>query len=336
MMILYKRDSLIYFEDGNLKFYVSQNDIDIGISPTGSNIADITIRRINRIIKRTRSVSEILDFKGFVYGTTVEDLVFGIFHGQDVNNQDQTTDEIIARFNKVSHGTTLASSGSINDKTITLTDPTGAAAGKYIILFHPESERFTPFFQVGAAAGNVITLDSRLDFDYPAGTFIDLADTNMAVDGSVTAQTFGIRGIGAPPGVDIEFDQTRIIMSCLCETAVDLAKFADLDPLTHGIEFRMRDGRYHNSFNVKTNREIDAIFGTDWKPYEAINPVQGQDGFTARVTYSGLDKMGVAKRMRIGEDFEATVQDDLLTIQSAGRQITLLEIFTQGHITQRP
>lgn len=335
-MKLYKRDSLIYFEQGTEKFFVPQQNIDISISPTGSNITDITLRRINGLKKVTIEASEIVDFKGISYGATVEDVVFGIFHGQDVNNQDQTTDDIIARFNKVSHGTTLASAGSINDKTITLTDATGAVAGKYIVLFYPNSERFTPFFQVGAAAGNVITLDSRLDFAYPAGTFVDLADTNMAVDGSVTAQTFGLRGIGAPPGVDIEFDMTRIIMSCLCETPVDLAKFGDLDALTHGIEFRMRDGRYHNSFNVKSNRQIDAIFGTDWKPYEAINPVQGQDGFTARLTFAGLDKIGVAKRMRLGEDYEATVQDDLATIQSAGRQITSLEMYAEGHITEEP
>ena len=336
MMILYKRDSLIYFEQGNEKFFVNQQNIDISISPTGSEIADITLRRINGLKKVTIEASEIVGFKGDAYGNTVDDVVFGVFHGQDVNNQDQTTDDIIARFNKVSHGTTLASSGSINDKTITLTDPTGAAAGKYIILFHPESERFTPFFQVGAAAGSVITLDSRLDFDYPAGTFVDLADTNMAVDGSSTAQTFGLRGIGAPPGVDIEFDMTRIVISCLCEQAVDLSKFADLDALTHGMEFRMRDGRYHNSFNVKSNRQIDAIFGTDWKAYQAINPVQGQDGFTARVTFAGMDKIGVSKRMRLGEDYEVTVQDDLLSVQSGDRQITLLEVFAEGHITEQP
>lgn len=89
MMKLYRSDSLIKFEDGNLKFSVSQNDIDISESPTGSNIADITLRRINGIVKRTRQVSEILDFTGNVYGTTVDDVIFAIFNWQEVNILDQ-------------------------------------------------------------------------------------------------------------------------------------------------------------------------------------------------------------------------------------------------------
>ena len=55
--------------------------------------------------------------------------------------------------------------------------------------------------------------------------------------------------------------------------------------------------------------------------------------FTARLTFAGMDKIGVAKRLPIGDDYEVTVQDDLLAAQS-GRQILLLEIISEGHVTE--
>lgn len=88
-MKLYRSDSLIKFEDGDLKFSVSQNDIDISESPTGSNIADLTLRRINGIVKITKAVSEILDYTDNIYGTTVDDVIFAIFNWQEVNILDE-------------------------------------------------------------------------------------------------------------------------------------------------------------------------------------------------------------------------------------------------------
>ena len=46
-----------------------------------------------------------------------------------------------------------------------------------------------------------------------------------------------------------------------------------------------------------------------------------------------MDKIGVAKELPIGTDFESIVQDNLLVAQS-GRQITLLEIIAEGHIVE--
>ena len=325
-MKLFKRDSLIYFEDGGLKFYVSQNNIDISESPTGSNIADITLRRINGIVKKTKAVSEILNFRDVVYGTTVEDLVFAIFDGQDVNEQDQTTDIVIAKFNQVQESTTLSANAAIDDQTITLTSATGTADGKYIILFHPASERFTTFTQIGAAAGSVITLDSPLDFDYPSGTFVDITDTNLGVNGSITTQVFGLRGTGAPPGVDIAFDLIRIIFNCVTASAVDLSKFADIATgITNGLVLRTRNNRHHNIFNVKTNADLAGIL-YDFQVYDAQNLQQGQHGFVARMTFK---RMGVAIRLPIGDDAEFLIQDNLSSI-------TRLEITAEGHITEEP
>lgn len=337
-MILYKKDNLLCYEDiGGTNRIRCVSDSYAEFDDVGNNQIIVSLcryqgREHKNFFRKTFVSSDIKDRLGISYGTTFHDVIFGFNKGVDTNAQDQTTDDIIVKFNKIANSTTLSSAGSIDDRTITLTSVTGEAAGKYIILFDPLGKRFTPFHQVGPAVGNVISLDGPLDFDYPSGTFVDLSDTNMAVDGSSTPQIFGIRGTGAPPGVDIDFDMTRIMFSCLTATAVDLSKFGDLDVLTNGLQLRQRNNRYKNSFNVKTNREIDAIFGLDFKPYSATNPVQGQHGFTARLTYAGMHKIGVSKRLPIGTDFESIVQDNLLAAQSGGRQITLLEVYAEGHI----
>lgn len=333
-MILYKKDELIYIEDvsaGITGKWISKYDFNYDkISSTEIRIVAWAYdgNDYKNFIRKIYLASEIKDRKGAQYGTTPEKVIFGIYKGNDVNTQDQTTDEVIIKFNQVTHSPKLAVAGSINDRTLTLTSAAGEGDGKYIILFHPESERFTTFTQIGAAVENVITIDGPLDFAYPVSTFVDLANTNLSVDGSSTPQVFGLRGIGAPPGVDIDFDMTRIMISCLTATAVDLSKFADISGgLTNGLVFRSRNERHHNAFNIKTNRDMDAIFGTDWIPYDAQNSNQGQHGFTARLTYAGRDKLGVAKRLKIGTDFQTIVQDPL-------QSITLLEIYAEGHITE--
>lgn len=244
----------------------------------------------------------------------------------DVNLQDQVTRPIIVKFNQVSNSTTLAALAVKGAYTINVTSTTGFTDGKYIILFDPASENFSFYIQVGAVAGQIVTLDTPVDFAYPAGTFVDTAITNMAVDGSSSVQTFGLRGTGSPPGVDISVDITRIIITCLATSPVSLALFANITALTRGLVLRKRDGEVQNIFNVKSNGEIAGIM-YDWTPYLATNPQQGIDGFVARLTFAGANKVGVAIRLPIGRDLEILVQDALQTI-------TLLEIVAEGHIVE--
>jgi hypothetical protein len=242
-----------------------------------------------------------------------------------VTKQDQHTPVMIAKFNQVQASTTLTVQAVIDAYTITVASGTGLVNGRYIILFHPASERYS-VFTVVSFAGLVVTLDTPIDFAYPVGTFVDIAITNMNVNGSGTPEFFGLRGTGAPPGIDISVDITRILFHCLTDTAVDLSKFADLTKLTRGLVMRARNGDKRNIFNVKSNGEIAGIM-LDWIPYAKTNPVQGVDGFTARLTFNGDDKMGVTQRLPIGEDLEVIIQDDLT-------DIVLLEIVAEGHIVQ--
>ena len=66
---------------------------------------------------------------------------------------------------------------------------------------------------------------------------------------------------------------------------------------------------------AKTNYDL-AKFAYDWKPYQSINPAQGQDGFNWRFSLGGLDKHDAVSRVEGGDigTLEWIVQDDLTQI----------------------
>lgn len=243
--------------------------------------------------------------------------------GVPVNLQDQTTRPLIIKFNQVTNSTTLSVAAVMSEYEITVASTTGFVAGKYIILFDLVSKNFSFYTQVGAPVGNVITLDSPIDFAYPIGTNADVANTDMAVDGSGTPEIFGLRGLGAPPGVDIVVDITKIIIQCETATATTLPEFGDLTKLARGLLLRRRDGTTENIFNVKSNNEISGIM--EFEPVVTATPGQGIDGFRAELTFAGQGNVGVAIRLPVGEDLESLVQD-LLT------GLTLLGMTAEGHI----
>ncbi|MEJ2043710.1 MAG: hypothetical protein P8X74_03560 [Reinekea sp.] len=246
--------------------------------------------------------------------------------GVPVNIQDQTTKPVILNFNNVTNSTTLKADATKGAKTIDLASTTGSADGKYIIIFDPSSLNFSFYTQIGAAAVDTITLDSPLDFDYPAGSYVDLANIDMSVNGDVTPVTFGLRGAGSPPGVDLSVHITGINFFCIAATAVDLTKFADIAALTKGLILRKRDGTFQNIVNIKNNAMISA-FSERFTITQATNPVQGEDGFYGSARFAGQDNLGVAINLNIGEDLEFIVQDDLTGI-------TYLSISATGHVTQ--
>ena len=242
-----------------------------------------------------------------------------------VNIQDQHTDAIIFKFNKIDASTTIAANALIDTRRIKLTSMDSVSVGDYLIAFNPDSLRFYKG-NVLSISVDTVTMDSPLDWTMPAGTFIDITQTNLAVIGGPgdSTKVFGLRGVSPSP-VGESVDITRIIFSCQTVDAVDLSKFGDIEGgLTNGIVLRVRNDRYYNIFNVKTNAELAGIL-YDWQPQLATNPSQGQDGFIARLTFGGQNKVGVTIRLDPGEDLELLVQDDLSSI-------TLLEIIAEGHI----
>ena len=228
---------------------------------------------------------------------------------------------VIAKFNEVSNSTMVATLAVVGSYTLEVDDATGASTGSYIIIFNPTLNKFSTFEAVSVST-NTLTLDAQMDIAYPVGSFVDIAITDMSVNGSVTPRVFGLRGIGTPTGIQSTFVLTRIIFSCITASPVTLLKFADIAKLTRGLLLRTRNGIFSNIFNVKDNSEIAGIM-FDFEVSQAINPQQGIDGFVSRLTFSGESKIGAGLELPLGEDVEIIVQDSLLAI-------TKLEVIAEG------
>jgi hypothetical protein len=220
--------------------------------------------------------------------------------------EDETTPPVIAFFTQSKALTSLANPASIGDTDVEVVSATGLVVGQHFTIFNIDSQRFY-FSKILVIASTTISLDTPLDFAFPAGSFVDAGIEDMSVDGSSTTQIFALRGGGQ--GIEIEFDCTRIIIQCKTATAGTLAEFGDLAALVKGLVFRRIDGEFKNIFNVKTNGDI-ANIAFDFEFFTAAG--QGQDGFAARLTFAGQNKMGTTLRIGPGEDLQMLVQDNLV------------------------
>ena len=244
----------------------------------------------------------------------------------DVNLQDQITPPIIARFYRLVGGSVLVSEAVQDSYSIEVADATDADVNTYIIMYSTVTDKFY-LGRVLSKVGNILTLDSPIDNDFPIGAVVGFGDSNMAVDGSYSRVIFGLRGPAVENPLNLTFDITRIIFSCTTSGSCDLSTFADIaGGLTKGLVLRERNGSYNNIFNVKTNADLAGIM-YDMNILQSTNPNQGQDGFVGRLTFAGQNKLGVAIRLEEGDDLEFLVQDDL-------SGITNLEVRAEGHIVE--
>lgn len=234
-----------------------------------------------------------------------------------------TTAPVIGKFNLVQGSSLLATPTGVGDSTLTVLDGTAFNIGTYVVMYCTTIDRYYVGY-VLSKSNNVLTVDTPLDAVYPIGSLVGAGRTNMNIDGSTTSKIFGIRGPAVENPLNLVFDITRIIFQCQTSSAVDLSKFGDLTALSRGLILRRRNGDYNNIFNVKTNGDIAGIC-FDWYPYASTNPTQGQDGFSAGLSFGGLDRMGTILRLREGEDLEFIIQDNLTGL-------SLLEVIAEGHI----
>lgn len=246
----------------------------------------------------------------------------GALASNDVSIQDQSTPLIIASMSKEEAATTLAIEGSIDDLILNVTDATGFTVGGYLSVFSVPDNRFYLASIVDIVV-NAVEVDTPLDFAYPAGSFVTSGTRNMNVDGSTVPVIFGLRN--TEEAVGSSFDITRIIISCLATSTIDLSMFGNIaGGITRGIVFRKVDGVFRNVFNAKTNAALkNLMYDFD------IQAAQGaqQDGFNGRLTFAGQNKMGVVIRIKPGEDVQMIIQDNLLTLQG-------LSVICEGHIVE--
>ena len=241
--------------------------------------------------------------------------------GLDVNVQDQHTRALDLLFIQAAGVPTTLSVESVPDtRTVTLTSTTGFVAGIYVGVFSLGAD-FYLGQQLGAPAGNVITLDTPMDKVYPVGSLVLPFTFDMNVDGSSVRKIFQVGSAGS--GIDL--DITRIVGHIQAGAAMDDSLFGNLAALVNGCVLRRADGSYQNLWNVKTNGDLGLLSGVDFE-YTDSAPA-GSFGARFRIGYGGQDKHGVTLRLLAGETLEFIIQDNLTGLEA-------FHMMAQGHVVE--
>lgn len=260
--------------------------------------------------------------------TELKEIIFDVYNsvtsGFDVNIQDQTTRPLDIFFTKDTGATDFLSvAASFDDTSITLVDDTDFNVGDYIGIF-AAGDKFYFGTILTLPGGNVLTLDTPIDSPFPIGSFIAATSREMNVDGSISAQTFVIRGAGV--GSTLKLDITRLIFQIITTDSPTFEEFGDIaDGLDNGCVLRRNNGEVENIFNVKTNGELSNLM-YDLTFMDASNP-SGVNGIAGRMTFAGQTKHGVALRLETGDTIDFIIQDDLSGLLT-------FRIIAQGHVVE--
>jgi hypothetical protein len=266
------------------------------------------------------NLADIQNENGDVY--TLDDFVFfyerntGQKSGTvDISIQDSTSPLIVIRASELKSETTLTALAVIDANTFTVADATGVIIDDQFTVFSTVDQRYSIFDIIGVL-GNVITVDSPIDFAYKIGSFVQIGNHNLAVDGSVTPRIFGVRNTTAND-LDLSLDFTRMIFSMELTSSGDYDEFGNITALDNGLVCRFKDGEIRNIFNAKNNRELDNLmYDLKFIPASGGAP----DGLSGRFTFA---KLGSVIRIAPFEDLQFIVQDDL-------SGLTTFEIICQG------
>jgi len=226
--------------------------------------------------------------------------------------QDQTTGVLDLPFLQAGNSITLAANTVVDSNNITLTAghglTTATNAGDVIEIADDTNGSFFIQVEIVTVTGDVVLLDSPVNRIYTTGgSSISHSIKAMNVNGSVTPQIFTIAPLSNQSG-----DMVRIICEMRDNAAMDFETFGGGAALTNGLVVRVDngDGTFRHLYNFKSNGDI-IVQGFDHDFAENIGG--GTRGFTARITWAGQPKHGVAIRLdgSLGEELQMVVQDDL-------------------------
>jgi len=331
----------IYKRDYDLFDLVIYKDNDTGVR------SEERIINITKVYEENKAADIVLDF-GFTKTTTKEQnrdvtnrlkvierkLVGGAAMPLDVNivGQDiivRTEDErnkikpiAISKMSKLEYEDNTVASAAENTYTVTLEAGSigNFSVGNFVTVFSIADNRFYQG-KVISIAGDTLTLDTLLDFSYPANSIITAGSTNLGVDGSGGNRPviFGVRN--TVDRIATIYDITRIIMTFNLTDTGKFDEFGNLPALEYGLACRRVDTITTNYWNVKSNKEIASIL-YDFQLIDAVNFGQGGAGSFARLTF---EKLGSPVRLEADDDFQILVQDDLTGLD-------LFEITVEGFL----
>lgn len=209
---------------------------------------------------------------------------------------------------------TLSSDAIIDTSTITLSPGHGTVIGNVINL--QEGVR-APYQGIALnVVGNVITLDTPLNYSYTTAAAGNRASDNMNVDGSVAPVIFSI----AP--TDGSWHIVSMLISITDNAAMDDGTFGGIPALTKGCVVRKKDGVYANILNAKTNGDFQLY--CDLVTYSEKAPA---GSFGVNISDSFYDGHGIVIQLAsaTGDEFECVIQDNLTGLTS-------MRIAVAGHV----
>lgn len=240
----------------------------------------------------------------------------------DVHNADVHRSIVnrYVHYHDVTTETTLAVASAIGDYQLEVASAVGFVVGDYLHVNTTTSETTHPV--ITGIAGNVLTLDRRMDAAHEIGDTITRSIVDMALTGQVATMAAPIVYWSAPVVGEV-WHITRLLFSMVHGTAGDLGLFGNLASLTNGAIVRVKvDGVITTLTNWKNNGDMKTdMFDVE---FDSRSGGQGNYGTSGRGTFTNA---GAIIRLdgALGDRFEIVVQDDITNLGFFGLKI-------QGHL----
>jgi len=204
--------------------------------------------------------------------------------------------------------TTIATTVTAQDTSITVTSSVGFAIGDYLHIENGVQELVHP--QITLIVANVITLDKPLDNGFAVGTTVEKAIVDMSETGSLASP---LSHKVMPLAGEI-WHITKISIAMAHSSAGDLGLFGNLTALTNGMVVRRYDGltgTYGSLTIWKTNGDIDNDTGN----IKFLPRSGGGSHGTSATGRLEQDAKAIAYLNGDNGDFlEILNQDDLITL----------------------
>lgn len=223
-----------------------------------------------------------------------------------VRNRFSEDPIVIAHLGNEKASTTIASTVSIGDTLINVTNSTGMSIGDSFFII--DYERFiVEQFMILGISSNQITVDTPSGNEFTSGIFVGSSNVNLAVNGSSTPVKFNLKtGLEDVP---MTLELTRIMITILTSSGGGINDFGDIsNGLTKGIYLRVKNSNTRTIFNIKKNLEFAQI-AYDLTSFQAL-PFSNE-GYSCRLTFA---RMNGALILPKNEDLELWVQDDLSSL----------------------
>jgi hypothetical protein len=237
--------------------------------------------------------------------------------GVAVNLQDQHSEFISAKLCKTIAAVTLSSGMTLGTRTVNLVAGHGAIVGE--MMNFKQAGRLTQA-KVLVVAGNVITIDSPIDYAYTTAATVVRTSAEMNVNGAVTPVEFTVT-----PPAGIVWDITKITVHIEDNAAMDDGTFGGIVALTNGVVMQHRNGIYKHILNAKTNGELAEIA----RMMEYVAKPPSGTGYSANFWYAfaGQNEFGITLRLdgTTGDTIVMIIQDDLTTLSA-------FRVVVMGHV----